>query len=244
MFSYFISDLHLSPDQTELTTKFIKFMQGPAREADAVYILGDLFEAWLGDDNFDDFIDKVKTSLLEARSTGVAIFFMHGNRDFLIGRGFCRTTGVTLLPDPFLLELYQHTILLTHGDLLCTDDKAYQWFRLLARNSILQSVFLLLPLAFRKFIARRLRKKSSASTNKKPLNTLDANVDTANLYFKKNHCQLMIHGHTHQPNIHQVNDTTRIVLGSWEHQGEILQFFEDGHYQLLPIDQVLKPKNN
>src|SRR5579864_3033183 len=157
MATLFISDIHLSATRPDITDFFLRFLQGPAMQADAVYILGDLFEAWIGDDEQTELHRTIADALHTVTRVGVPIYFMHGNRDFLLGQEFADLAGCTLLPDPIVINLYDTPTLLTHGDLLCTDDKSYLRYRYWVRKTLCQRLFLGLPLQWRQAIAERLR---------------------------------------------------------------------------------------
>ena len=216
----FISDLHLQEDRPDITQAFIGFLDTTAKEAERLYILGDLFEAWIGDDLKTELslIIKEKLSLLNDSST--IIFAMHGNRDFLIGEKFCEDTGITLLDDPCKLELFGKATLLMHGDLLCTKDVDYQEFRNASRDPQWRKEFLNKPIEEREKIAKELRSASKRATNLKNEEIMDVSPEAVEEIMASHNTQLLIHGHTHRPKVHslKINGTSaqRIVLGDWD----------------------------
>lgn len=221
MDSYFISDIHLTQSDPRISARFFKLIEElQAQSIASLYILGDFFEAWVGDDACDPLQIKVAEALRNLSEHGVKIFIMHGNRDFLIGKRYAKACGATLLKDPSLIQLGEHKILLCHGDSLCTDDKAYQLFRRIIRNRYLLSLFSKLPVKLRLNIARKLRNQSMRQ--KKAEDILDVNPNTAVTLCEKYQTKLMIHGHTHRPAIHRYASITRIVLSDWEHRGQAL----------------------
>lgn len=196
----FISDLHLQAAQPETAQSFFDFLEGPAAQAESLYILGDLFEYWAGDDDAaTPFNAQVIRALKTLTYKGVSVFFMAGNRDFLVGEDFAKATGVTLLPDPFVLDHEGHKYLLSHGDLFCTDDIAYQQFKTMVRNPAWQKGFLSKPLAERKAIIENLREKSELDKQTKAASIMDVNLETVNQTFQQHPDATLIHGHTHRP---------------------------------------------
>jgi UDP-2,3-diacylglucosamine hydrolase len=246
MVTYFISDLHLSPQRPETSTLFLKFLATEARNAQALYILGDLFESWVGDDNFNIHDQKIIEGLAEFAKSGILLYFMHGNRDFLIGQKFAERACYILLPDPTVIELYQNKILLTHGDQLCTFDKAYQRFRWFVQHPVTKKFFLKLPLRLRQAIARALRAQSSkrfqalqpqAATElhhatKQMTYKWDVALNTVYKFLREHQAYILIHGHTHKPGIHHFildnHKALRIVLGEWGMQGNVLAYSPSG----------------
>jgi len=217
----FISDLHLDEKIPDITAIFFNFLESIAPQAKALYILGDFFEAYIGDDNNNVFITSVKAALLKASQTGLLIYLMHGNRDFLIGKSFCNDAGVTLLPDPTVIQTGK--LLLMHGDSLCTQDKHYLRFRQLVRHPITKKLFLWLPLSFRKKIATNLRKESEKKTKQKSAMMMDVNPTAVNDALEKTNTMILIHGHTHKPAIHHLeNNKKRVVLSAWHNKGYYL----------------------
>jgi UDP-2,3-diacylglucosamine hydrolase len=214
-----LSDLHLPNEPSPLREGFLHFLAGPARQAEAVYILGDLFEYWVGDDvGLTDYAPEI-AALRALVSAGVPVFFMAGNRDFLVGRRFSQATGVQLLDDPLLVELGGVPTLLSHGDLLCTDDKGYQRWRRFAHNGIAQWLFLRLSKARRHRIAGGLRQQSGAEKRNKPSAIMDVNEGTVQAAMRRHGVLRLIHGHTHRPADHLLRvgtqRGTRLVLADW-----------------------------
>jgi UDP-2,3-diacylglucosamine hydrolase len=223
----FISDLHLSPDRPGTVSLFLDFLANRARRAQSLYILGDLFDAWIGDDDDSPPAAAVCAALRGLTQAGAACGVMHGNRDFLLGHRFARDTGCTLLKDPTLIDLGRTPTLLMHGDLLCTDDLAYQRFRRRIRNPLIQRLFLWKSLASRRAIAADYRRKSGAATAAKTESIMDVNADTVAAYLGRYGAETLIHGHTHRPADHRLDlpggPAIRRVLAEWHpDQGEAL----------------------
>lgn len=227
----FISDLHLDPAFPKVTNTFFYFLDHVAKGAQALYILGDFFESYCGDDDDSPFIAMIANALRRISATGLPIFFMHGNRDFLIGKSFAKRAGVTLLTDPTLITLYNQSVLLLHGDSLCIDDKSHQRFRKIVHNPIVQRLFLSLPLSVRQKIAAQLRAGSKTDNTTKPAYFLDVNETAVRNALTKYHATKMIHGHTHKPQ----NTPTRIVLDAWHEHGNYLQVDDEGNMELINI---------
>jgi UDP-2,3-diacylglucosamine hydrolase len=225
----FASDLHLCRERPHTTRLFQEFLSRQALEAQALYLLGDLFEYWAGDDDIDDVHHRPVVSALRALADrGCKLYFMHGNRDFLIGEGFSRASGAELLPDPLLIDLYGRRTLLTHGDMLCTDDVDYQAFRAQVRAPQWQHDFLSLPLAERKAQIDKLRSRSEQAKSYKDAAIMDVNADAvAELLRRFDYPPLLIHGHTHRPARHRVEPDgricERIVLADWGQRGGYLR---------------------
>jgi len=236
----FVSDLHLDAERPEATEQFLAFLAHEARAADTLYILGDLFEAWIGDDDPEPEKARVCSGLQALTSLGVACFVLHGNRDFLLGAGFCERTGCVLLPDPVVIELDGERVLLTHGDLLCTDDRAYQELRSLVRASAWQRRFLALPLAVRGQLAAHVRAGSRAHIARAVPNIMDVNEGAVAAAHRASGARRIIHGHTHRPGIHdrQVDGAAaqRLVLGAWYEEGSYLAH-DSGGYALLSLSR-------
>ncbi|MDP1697620.1 MAG: UDP-2,3-diacylglucosamine diphosphatase [Xanthomonadaceae bacterium] len=232
----FISDLHLDASRPQATAAFIDFLADEAVRADALYILGDLFEAWLGDDDDAPLADTVAMALHTLEQRGVAVYFQRGNRDFLLGTNYARRCGMRLLPDPSVIDLYAAPTLLSHGDLLCSDDITYQQFRQQVRSPEWQSEFLAQPLSERAAFAVRARAASHAHQQGIDETISDVTADTVNQWFERFGIQRMIHGHTHRPAIHvpaaDPGTWQRIVLGDWYHQGSVLRIAADGETTL------------
>lgn len=228
----FISDLHLDPARPEAIELFLDFLKKRAAQAAALYILGDLFEYWVGDDDDREGLKPVLEGLRQLGEQGVPAFFMAGNRDFLIGDDFGKITGCTFLEDTHLIELQGQQTLLMHGDTLCTDDRAYQQLRQMLRNPDWQRQFLALPLSERRRQAEALRVESQTATQEKAESIMDVSPETVDSYFRNHQVSLMIHGHTHRPGQHRLavdgQDCTRIVLGDWYQQGSVLSASSNG----------------
>ncbi|OAM51548.1 UDP-2,3-diacylglucosamine diphosphatase [Methylovorus sp. MM2] len=233
-FSLFISDLHLCHTRPAITAQFIAFLASTAKDAEALYILGDFFEYWAGDDDIADAHHQhIIGALKGLSSSGTKIFFMHGNRDFLIADIFAASAGLTLLPDPTLLEVYGKRILLSHGDTLCTDDLDYQAFRKQVRAPAWQKAFLDQPLATRKAQIEALRQRSESEKSYKNESIMDVNPDAVHTLLRDfDYPEILIHGHTHRPALHQLtydgHTSERWVLGDWYEQGSCLRLDKTG----------------
>lgn len=222
--TYFISDLHLSPDLPRVTQGFfslLKHIQG----ADALYVLGDFFEVWIGDDNLDDYNNSVISALRTLSDAGTNLFFLHGNRDFLLGQDFATACGATLLPEQQLLSLYGESLLIMHGDQLCTRDEKFMAFRTQSRDPAWQQMMLEKPLGQRLMIAAMWRAQSKSMNSNKAENIMDVTEEDVMRALKENDTATLLHGHTHRPQIHaltlQDKPARRIVLGDWrETSGE------------------------
>ncbi len=227
MHSIFVSDLHLCPIRPAINKTFFDFLRGPAAQAEALYVLGDLFEYWAGDDDDDPFNASVLSALREITKRGVALYLMHGNRDFLIGERFTTACRAKLLPDPTLLNLYGTPTLLMHGDTLCTDDLEYQTFRTQVRDPNFQREFFARPLAERKRKIEKMRAQSEAAKKVKPEAIMDVAPATVEIALRQHGYPRLIHGHTHRPALHQhVVDGRRCerwVLADWYTSGSYLQ---------------------
>ena len=233
--TYFISDLHLQANNPQITQIFLHFLNDIANKADALYILGDLFETWIGDDDGSHFATTIKTALKRLVNHGVTVYFMHGNRDFILGKRFANETGVQLLTDPSVQQIYGHKILLMHGDLLCIDDVKYQAFRRKAHDPKFQTRMLRLPLWIRRLIAAWARYKSKRHTSTTNLTIQDVNLNEVQRYMQQYHSNLLIHGHTHRPASHEltINGQTgkRIVLAAWHECGHFIRIDESGNIE-------------
>ena len=239
MSALFISDLHLDAARPDATEAFHHFLKRRAAEAEALYILGDLFEAWVGDDDDDPHAARIMDALAELTAAGTPASFVHGNRDFLVGNEFARRTGVQLLPESSTLELAGERILLMHGDTLCTDDHDYQEFRSMVRDPQWQAQFLGLPLAARRALAAQARDASRISTSGKPMQIMDVNESAVAEAMRANGVRRLIHGHTHRPAVHDFEldgaPAARIVLGDWFRRGWALEHNKQG-FHLAPFD--------
>ncbi|WP_418646916.1 UDP-2,3-diacylglucosamine diphosphatase [Thauera butanivorans] len=225
----FISDLHLSEDHPETVAAFLAFLAGPAREARALYILGDLFEYWAGDDDGDAPLNRDIASALAATArAGTAIHFMPGNRDFLLGADYAARAGMDILPDPWLLQTGDSRLLLSHGDILCTDDAAYQAYRAQVRDPAWQAAFLARPLSERKALIDNLRRLSTAENARKSMEIMDVNADAVAALLRAHHYPTLIHGHTHRPAHHRIqidgHACSRHVLADWHGSAPHLAF--------------------
>ncbi|HCL6627991.1 TPA: UDP-2,3-diacylglucosamine diphosphatase [Citrobacter amalonaticus] len=231
MTTLFIADLHLCTEEPAITAGFLRFLAGEARQADALYILGDLFEAWIGDDDPNPLHHEMAAAIKAVVESGVPCFFIHGNRDFLIGKRFARESGMTLLPQENVLDLYGRRVLIMHGDTLCTDDAGYQAFRAKVHQPWLQTLFLALPLFIRKRVAARMRADSKAANSSKSLEIMDVNKHTVVAEMEKHHVQWLIHGHTHRPDVHTLTvngePAFRVVLGAWHSEGSMVKVTPD-----------------
>jgi UDP-2,3-diacylglucosamine hydrolase len=214
-----LSDLHLPPQPSGLRDVFVRFLEGPARTAQRVYILGDLFEYWVGDDNGLQIYAREIGRISALAAQGVEVYYMHGNRDFMVGKDFAAMSGATILPDPCVIDdLPCGPLLLSHGDIFCTDDEAYQRWRRFSRRPVAQWIYLHLPLFLRERIAGNLRGQSSKKTWQ-PKEIMDVNAAAVAQGFERHGIRRMIHGHTHRPAEHvDAAGLERIVLADWTPQ--------------------------
>ncbi|WP_282338539.1 MULTISPECIES: UDP-2,3-diacylglucosamine diphosphatase [Pseudomonas] len=228
-----ISDLHLEEQRPDITRAFLFFLQDRAAHADALYILGDFFEAWIGDDAMTPFQHRIAGALRQLSDGGTHIYLMHGNRDFMIGKAFCREAGCTLLADPSVVELQGERVLLMHGDSLCTRDVAYMRLRRWLRNPLVLLILRNLTLATRHRLGRKLRKESRMQTRQKAADIVDVTPDEVLRLMHEHGVQRLIHGHTHRPSRHPLQvdgqPAERIVLGDWDAQGWALQIDAEGY---------------
>ncbi|WP_315709894.1 UDP-2,3-diacylglucosamine diphosphatase [Brenneria uluponensis] len=227
MATLFIGDLHLSIHEPAVTAGFLRFIREDASQADALYILGDLFDAWIGDDDPQPLHLVVAQALQSLHQQGVPCYFIHGNRDFLLGKVFAGQSGITLLPEENMIELYGRRFLVLHGDTLCTDDQDYQRFRRRVHNPLIQRLFLLLPLRIRLRIAANMRAASQRANQTKSMQIMDVNPQQVIARLRHYQVDGMIHGHTHRPEIHVIRaegiTAQRAVLGAWHHQGSMIK---------------------
>jgi UDP-2,3-diacylglucosamine hydrolase len=235
----FISDLHLDSARPAITGLLLNFLEQPARQADALYILGDLFEAWIGDDDDAELGRTVAAALRTLTDAGVPAYFLHGNRDFLLGERFAAASGVQLLPESVVIELAGEPTLLLHGDTLCIDDGEYQAFRAQVRHPAWQAQILALPLAQRRALAGQLRETSRQAAQQKAADITDVNPAEVERVMRTQGVQHLIHGHTHRPAIHEwqldSRPARRVVLGDWqEQQGSVLRCDASG-WRLEPL---------
>ncbi len=249
MTTLFISDLHLQEGRPDLTRAFFQFLDDKVQPKDTLYILGDFFEVWVGDDLMTDFQKEVATKLGSLKEKQVTAYFMHGNRDFLIGKYFCSIANVTLLKDPHPIRLGLIPSLLSHGDIWCTSDEKYQKYRRVVHNPVIQWFFLKLPKKVRGNIGKKLRENSKNRTVQ-DYSVLDVTTETIEQTMLDNNIPLIIHGHTHRPFRHAMPEIAmalhsanaeRIVLGDWDKKGWYLEF-NKGTFSLndFDIDQSLK----
>lgn len=229
MATLFVSDLHLQGERTPADALFRRFLAGPAVAAEALYILGDLFDAWLGDDLILPEYQGIVAALRTLTDGGVPVYLMHGNRDFLLGTEFAHRTGCTLLDDPTVIDLYGRPTLLMHGDLLCSDDLPYQQMRRQIRDPRWIAAFLAKPAAERIAFARQLRDISREETGRKAGYVMDVNEETVTTYLHQYRAGRLIHGHTHRPGVYALaGGGERLVLGAWEEHGSVLHCDEGG----------------
>jgi len=232
MTTLFISDLHLEAERPDIAEQFLKFLETDASQADDLYILGDLFEAWVGDDDPNTHYFTIKRALRKLSDSGIPVYFMHGNRDFMIGRGFANETGVEILKDPHKVVMYGRQVLLSHGDALCTDDVQYQRVRKMTRDPDWQATILARPLKDRLRMAEEARRQSLEQTMNLSMEIMDVNQNAVKTVIKSFKVDVLLHGHTHRPAIHDVDlgnrKAKRIVLGDWYTQGSMVRWDSRG----------------
>ena len=232
MSTLFVSDLHLDALAPAAGEQFRAFLAGRARGAEALYILGDLFESWIGDDDDDPYRAEICAALAQLTASGVPAYVMHGNRDFLLGHGFEARSGAHLIDDPVLIKLYGEPVLLTHGDALCTADHAYQRLRATVRDGSWQQHFLALPLATRRALAQRARAGSRRHTSYSAADIMDADGAAVLAVMRACGVKTLVHGHTHRPAVHSLEldgaPARRIVLGAWHEHGSCLSWEASG----------------
>lgn len=233
MTTLFFSDLHLEDARPEATRWLRALLRGPAREADAIYILGDLFEYWIGDDVLSPTAGEVASELTALKTAGVTCFFQHGNRDFLLGQAYAERAGLELLPEMLVVDLYGTPTLLLHGDTLCTDDVEYQAFRRQVRDPAFQAMFLAKSPDERLAMARQARDASRQHTGQTAMAIMDANPEAIAEVFRAHGVERIIHGHTHRPAVHshELEDGRtgeRIVLADWYDEGSYLEVGPEG----------------
>ena len=231
MATLFIADLHLQTEEPAITAGFLRFLQGEARQADALYILGDLFEAWIGDDDPNPLHQQIAAAIKAVVDAGVPCYFIHGNRDFLVGQRFARQSGMILLAEEERLDLYGREVLIMHGDTLCTDDPGYLAFRAKVHTPWIQRLFLALRLIIRRRIAARMRADSKAANSSKSMDIMDVNPQAVVDAMERHHVQWLIHGHTHRPAVHELQangqPAWRVVLGAWHSEGSMVKVTPD-----------------
>lgn len=243
----FISDLHLADERPDIIRLFLKFLDEVAANTRSLYILGDFLEYWIGDDKDDELHDSLIKDVLEAlrklKSKGINTYLMHGNRDFLVGKSLAEKYDFTLIDDPTIIHIKETPILLMHGDTLCTDDIDYQNFRTMVRDSAWQKDFLSKTIEERRDIANALRKVSKNATADKKEETMDVNLDAVSEAMKKNDVDILIHGHTHRPAIHEFvidnKDMKRFVLADWYDRGSYLEV-TDGAYRVCEFNNNME----
>ena len=228
MTTLFISDLHLEAERPDIGKQFLEFLETEASEAEALYILGDLFEAWVGDDDPNTHYFTIKRGLRKLSDKGVPLYFMHGNRDFMVGKEFANETGVAILPDPYRVDLYGHKVLLSHGDFLCIDDVQYQRVRKMTRDPNWQAAMRAKPLKERLRISEEARRQSLEQTLNLNMNIMDVNQEEVKKTIIEYGVDILLHGHTHRPDVHTVDlgnrKAKRIVLGDWYTQGSMVRW--------------------
>lgn len=233
MIRLFASDLHLDPARPGTTSRFLDLLAGPARDAEALYLLGDLFEVWLGDDAPGELGRHVAAALRQLAQHGTAVFVMRGNRDVLLGEAFCAQAGATLLPDPVLVGIGGRQALLTHGDALCTDDGSYQRLRSLLRDPQVQGRLMALPPDRRRDLAEQARAGSRDHLARADEYITDVNQQAVEQAMHDAGVDLLLHGHTHRPAVHRFEldgrPRTRIVLGDWSPGTSVLRWDETGY---------------
>jgi len=235
----FISDLHISLDKPEITQRFLRFLNQQAGKVQTIYILGDLFDRWVGDDDNTHPNQQIKAGLSQVTQSGTQVFFQPGNRDFLIGQRFCNETGVKLLDDYEVITLNGVHTLLTHGDLLCTDDVVYQAFRGRSRTVQWQQNVLSKPLWLRLLVARWYRLRSYWHKRQQSTDIMDVNQLTVIEVMQQYQCRRLIHGHTHRPMIHSFTinggTTQRFVLSDWKQDGATMLYWNPKGYQVIDV---------
>ncbi|EKD54087.1 MAG: UDP-2,3-diacylglucosamine hydrolase [uncultured bacterium] len=240
MADIFISDLHLEEARPGIAKLFLQFLAEHASTENSLYILGDFFESWIGDDDHTSFNQLIINALKNAASQGLTLYFMHGNRDFLIGKKFLKQTKCQLLPDKYVVNLAGTLTLLLHGDTLCTEDLSYLKFRKKSRNWLLQKIFLLQSLKKRKLVAERYRRASKQYTSTATDKIMDVTQKEVERLMLKYEVQHMIHGHTHRPFVHQFKlngiDATRTVLAPWHERGSALICHSNGHQEWVVVE--------
>ena len=239
MSTLFISDLHLEAERPDIGNQFLKFLANEASGAEDLYILGDLFESWVGDDDPNTYYAVIKLALRKLTDSGVPIYYMHGNRDFMIGRKFANETGIRILEDPHKVIMYGRQVLLSHGDLLCTDDHQYQQIRKLTHDPDWQASMRAKPLGERLAIAEEARRQSLEQTINQSLKIMDVNQDEVKRVMLEHTVEVLLHGHTHRPGVHTVDlgsrKAKRLVLGDWHTQGSLIRWDSRG-----PVLQVMQ----
>jgi UDP-2,3-diacylglucosamine hydrolase len=238
----FISDLHLQASHPRTAEAFFRFLAERAAHAERLYLLGDIFEYWAGDDDLDDpFNRSVATALRRLSDGGTAVYWLGGNRDFLVGTGFAEAAGLTLLPEPHVATIAGRQVVLVHGDAQCTDDVKYMAFRAQVRDPAWQGQFLAMPLAQRKAIIAGLREGSRAAHGEKSYEIMDVTPAAVATLHAETDTDVIIHGHTHRPALHEADGKRRYVLPDWELDAEPIRggwiaIDEDGRIQRFDLD--------
>ena len=232
MTTLFVSDLHLEAERPDIGKQFLRFLETDAKEADDLYILGNLFEAWVGDDDPNTHYFAIKRALRKLDDAGISVYFMHGDRDFMVGPGFANETGVEILKDPYEVSMYGQKALLSHGDILCTDDIKYQKVRSMVRDPDWQASMRAKPLKERLRIAEEARRKSLEQTINQSLQIADVNEDAVEAMIRERNVDVLVHGHTHRPGVHTIDlgnrKAKRIVLGDWFRKGWVVRWDSRG----------------
>ncbi|MEM7431300.1 MAG: UDP-2,3-diacylglucosamine diphosphatase [Pseudomonadota bacterium] len=228
MTTLFVSDLHLEAERPDISEQFMHFLRTEATDCEALYILGDLFEAWVGDDDPNTHYAKIKMEFRKLADSGIPLYFMHGNRDFMIGKQFANETGLQILDDPYPVKMYGQNALLSHGDFMCTDDVQYMRVREMVRNPDWQAAMLAKPLKERLRIAEEARRQSLEQTLNLDMNIMDVNQDEVKKVINEHNVDILLHGHTHRPDVHTVDlghrKAKRIVLGDWYKHGSVVRW--------------------
>ena len=230
-FTYFISDIHLTEDRPDITECLLTFLADDAREADALYVLGDLFEYWVGDDDITPFNTRVAAAF-KAVSETIPVYFIHGNRDFAMRKAYAKRAGFQLLPEQAVVDLYGTPTLIMHGDELCTEDVSYQKFRKKARSWWWPRIMLAMPLWYRRKLKEEIQQKSRESKSTLTMEIMDVTTSEVERQFELHKVSRMIHGHTHRPAVHDLTinnePAQRVVLGDWYSQGSMLKVSPEG----------------
>lgn len=232
MTTLFVSDLHIEADRPDIANQFLQFLETEALNADALYILGDLFEFWVGDDDPNEHYAWIKQGLRKLTKKNIPVFFMHGNRDFMIGQDFADETGITILTDPYVVEIHGETVLLSHGDIYCTDDIQYQAVRKMTRDPKWQATMLTRSLEERISFSEQARADSKAHGDNIDQAITDVNQAAIKSALRQANVTLMLHGHTHRPAVHEIEvdgkQARRIVLGDWYQHGSVVRWDRNG----------------
>lgn len=232
MTTLFVSDLHIEADRPDIANQFLQFLETEALNADALYILGDLFEFWVGDDDPNEHYAWIKQGLRKLTKKNIPVFFMHGNRDFMIGQDFADETGITILTDPYIVEVHGENVLLSHGDIYCTDDIQYQAVRKMTRDPKWQATMLTRSLEERISFSEQARADSKAHGDNIDQAITDVNQAAIKSALRQANVTLMLHGHTHRPAVHEIEvdgkQARRIVLGDWYEHGSVVRWDRNG----------------